>query len=350
MLTILVAAMVTLGGCSTGSGTSAPLPTWSFDPAMIFPADGSLARPEDGVMLPNGRLIVADQVSGLRLVRPDGSSRPFGRFAEAGYRHEPPTIVGAPNGVSLEPDGAHILVADVYRGGIYRVNGATEATERVYQHPFGVNTAIADQAGGIWFTQSTRNAPEHGEEDLFRSVAFPVADGALFHLPPAPAGAARAAVRIADDFAFANGLALDESSGHLYVAETMANRVWRFRVNVATGRVTEREVALTVDHPDNLEFDRQGRLWIACPIRTEVVVFDPDTTTTTPVFRIATPTSEATLAEIEARSAAGDSWLDLMAPPLWEPAPGLLTGLILAPDDGTVYLTGLGNAMIRLKW
>ena len=37
-----------------------------------------------------------------------------------------------------------------------------------------------------------------------------------------------------------------------------------------------------------------------------------------------------------------------MGHPLWEPGPGLITGMILSPDDGPVYLTGLGNALIQL--
>ena len=36
-------------------------------------------------------------------------------------------------------------------------------------------------------------------------------------------------------------------------------------------------VALEVDHPDNLELDADGRLWIASPVRSEIVVFDPAT-------------------------------------------------------------------------
>jgi hypothetical protein len=159
--TLLMSIAVALAGCAARQPEPIPVPRWSFGPKMIFPADRSLQRPEDGVFLSDGRIVVADQVDGLRVVSADGSSRPFGRFAQAGYSDEPPSIIGAPNGVALEPAGTHILVADVYRGGIYRVEIATEATERVYQHPCGVNTARRDRAGGLWFTQSTRNEPEH---------------------------------------------------------------------------------------------------------------------------------------------------------------------------------------------
>lgn len=346
--TILVSAVVILTGCASDERNTAALPHWSFNPEMIFPADRSLARPEDGVALADGRLIVADQVHGLRLVRADGSSRPFGEFADAGYLHSPPETVGAPNGVTLEPAGAHILVSDVYRGGIYRVDVATAATERVYQHRYGVNMARADRSGGIWFTQSTQNHPEHGEEQLFRAFSG-IPDGALFYLPPSKPGEARTAVQLIDGLHFANGIALDETAGYLYLAETMGSRVLRFRLDVATGRVSDRTVALEVSNPDNLELDRQGRLWIASPLRSEIIVFDPATKTAESVFRISTPESEQSIGGIEARTREGAPWLDLMGPGLWEPGPGLITGMILPPDDGPVYLTGLGNALIQLK-
>jgi sugar lactone lactonase YvrE len=316
---------------------------------MIFPPDNSLVRAEDGVALTDSRLLVADQVHGLRLVLADGSSRPFGKFADAGYSHAPPEIVGGPNGVTLEPAGTHLLVSDVFRGEIYRVEIATEETERVYQHQHGVNMARRDRTGGIWFTQSTRNSPEHGEEELFRAVAVAIPDGGLFYVPPSKGGEQPSARQLVEGLKFANGLALDETAGYVYVAETMANRVLRFRMDTATGRVADRTVALEVDHPDNIEFDRQNRLWIACPIRNEIVVFDPVSRVAESVFRISTPESEKLIEALETRIRAGEPWLDLMVPALWEPGPGLITGMILPPDDGPIHLTGLGKALIKLK-
>jgi hypothetical protein len=103
--TLLMSIAVALAGCAARQPEPIPVPRWSFGPKMIFPADRSLKRPEDGVFLSDGRIVVADQVDGLRVVSADGSSRPFGRFAQAGYSHEPPNIIGAPNGVALEPAG-----------------------------------------------------------------------------------------------------------------------------------------------------------------------------------------------------------------------------------------------------
>ena len=121
-------------------------------------------------------------------------------------------------------------------------------------------------------------------------------------------------------------------------------------MDVAAGTLTERTVVLEVNHPDNLEFDGHGRLWIALPLRSEIVVFDPATQTSESVFRISTPQSEELLETIEARLLEGEPWLDLMTPELWEPGPGFITGMILSPDDGPVYLSGLNKALIRLEW
>jgi sugar lactone lactonase YvrE len=347
--TILLIAGAVHTGCAASGRGSAALPRWSFEPEMIFPADRSLKRPEDGVFLNDGRIVVADQVDGLRVVSADGSSRPFGKLAQAGYAHDPPSIVGAPNGVALEPAGTHILVADVYRGGIYSVEIATEATERVYQHPFGVNTARRDRAGGLWFTQSTRNRPEHGEEELFRSVDVATPDGALYYLPPSSGGEPRAPVLMLDGLLFANGFEIDETNVYLYLAETTGGRVTRYNLDTSGGRVWDRTVVLEVDHPDNLELHRQNRLWIASPVRCEIIVMDLATGATQSVLRISTPKSEQRIEAIEARIANGTSWIELLTPELWEPGPGMTTGIILPPDDGPVYVTGLGDALIRLK-
>jgi sugar lactone lactonase YvrE len=346
---LLACLVVVFASCASPGQEAAPLPHWSFAPEMIFPSDASLTRPEDGVALPDGRLLVADQAHGLRLVLADGSSRPFGDLASAGYLHDPPRVVGGANGIALEPSGTHVLVSDVYRGGIYRVDIASEASEQVHQHRYGVNSVRADRSGGIWFTQSTQNNPERGEEELWRAVDNAIADGALLYLPPPGPEGGRAAVPLVEGLYFANGIALDEDGGYLYLAETLGGRVSRFRLDVAAGRVSDPKVVLEILAPDNIELDRHGRLWIAAPLRSEIVVFDPATEATRSVFRISTTESERAIGSIEARLREGLPWLDLMTPALWEPAPGAITGMILPPADGPVHVTGLGTALIRLE-
>jgi sugar lactone lactonase YvrE len=338
-------------GCA-GGGEQAPLPaplrTWSYDSTLVFPRDGSLIRPEDGVALPDGRLLVTDQVSGLRMVAPDGSSQPFGTMAAAGYAHQPPARSGGANGVTLEPDGTHLLVADVFGAAIYRVEVATGAAVKLYQHRYGINTAIRDSRGNLWFTQSAHNTPEEGEARLWAAVDLPKPEGALYRLElrnDRPAGEAKLMV---DSLFFANGVAIDERAGQLYVAETVGGRVWRFRVDLATGALTERTIAVDSTAVDNLEFDDAGRLWMALPLANEVQVLDPATGSRQTVFRSQTPEQQRIVNEFTRRGQAGQSRMELFTPAVWAPLPGPITGMILGRGNAPVYLTGLGNALLKL--
>lgn len=314
---------------------------------MVFPADHSLTRPEDGIALADGRIIVADQIHGLRLVETDGTSRPFGNLAGAGYAHQPPDHNGGANGVSLEPDGAHLLLADVFGGGIYRVNVTSGATERVYQHRYGVNAAVRDSRGAIWFTQSTANTPEAGEARLWASVEVPTPDGALLRLGSQDGILAAEAEVVVDSLLFPNGLAIDEPGGHLYLAQTVGGRVLRFRVDVATGRVSEPSVFAELA-VDNMRLDGEGQLWMVSPLGNELVVMNTATGERHSAFLAQTAAQRERVTEFTRRGEAGESRMELLTPELWAPLPGIVTGVILSPGHGPVYLTGLGDALIRL--
>ncbi len=349
--TSLILLGVAAPGC-TGSGESAEAPvalrTWNYDSTMVFPADRSLHRSEDGVMLPDGRLLVTDQVNGLRMVAPDGSSHPFGAMATAGYSHQPPGQSGGANGVSLEPDGRHVLVADIFGGAIYRVDVSTGAAEKLYQHRYGINAAIRDSRGAVWFTQSAHNTPQEGEARMWATVDIPRPEGALYRLEmqnDRPVGAARLLV---DSLYFANGLALDEGSGVLYLAETVGRRVWSFKVDLGSGTLSNRILLADSTAVDNLELDEAGRLWMAEPLTNQVEVLDPGTGARQSVFRSHTPEQEGIVAEFNRRGETGQSRMELFTPAVWAPLPGPITGMILGGGRDPVYLTGLGNALLRL--
>jgi sugar lactone lactonase YvrE len=348
----LTLTFVVLAGALTACAPAAEAPrTWTMDDGVLFPAARGLARAEDGLALADGRLNVVDQTHGLRLIAADETSRPFGRFADVGYVHAPPAQIAGPNGVSLEPDGVHALLADVFTGAIYRVNLETEAVELIYTHPFGVNTAVADSTGAIWFTQYAANsAGPHSEERLFEPLNNYAAEGAVFRIAPPGADGARApARRLVEGLRFANGIVIDEARGQLYFAETMGDRINAYPVSVETGELGEPRVLASLVGPDNVELDEQGDLWVASPIQSALIVIDPDTGDMRTAFRESTPESEAIVAEWSRRAAAREGALDLFTPALWGRLPGASTGMILTPGGGPVYVTGLGDALVKIE-
>jgi sugar lactone lactonase YvrE len=350
----LVATYGTLAaGCAAGTDEKATndapaLPSWTYDSTLVFPGDRSLTRPEDGIALPDGRLIVADQVHGLRLVEIDGTSKPFGNLVAIGYTHRPPEHNGGANGISLEPGGTHLLLADVFGAAIYRVDLSSGAAEKLYQHRYGINTAVRDSKGAIWFTQSAHNTPEAGEPRLWAAVDIQRPEGALFRLGTQDGQLATEAQLMVDSLFFANGLAIDETSGHLYLAETTGGRVLRYRVDLDAGKVSDRSVFLDSVAVDNLELDGQGHLWAAVPLSNELLDVNTATGARHSAFRSQTPAQREVVDEFTRRGQTGASRMELFTPAAWAPLPGPITGIIIGSGGGPVYLTGLGNALLKL--
>lgn len=342
MKAMMLAAL--LAGCRTLSPPPDGQP-WSF-----FPSDRSLTHAEDGVMLPDGRLLVGDWEHGLVTLSPDGTKRPYGNFAAAGFRTKPDPMWNSPNGVSWEPDERHVLVADITGGHIYRVDTRTEAITRIYDHPFGVNAVVRDPSGAIWFTQSTENAAGAGSEArMFAAADKPLSDGAVWRIAPEEISKpAPKAIKVVDGLDFANGIAFDAVRGRLYVAEIIANRVLSFRVDPRTGALSDRRVLAQVTTPDNLELDASGNLWTVSPFANAVFMIDPDTGAARTIFEPTPATSASIVTETNRRLAAGEPILPLLCPSMWGPMPGLLTGIILSPDEGPIYISNLGDALVRL--
>lgn len=327
---------------------SAEFPRFTYNPSQIFPKDRSLRRPEDGRALADGRVVVGDEEFGLRIIEKDGKSRTFGKFKQAGWIHDPPKVSAGPNGMFLEKDGRHLLLADVYMGRIYRVDTRTEDVKMIYDHPYGINSLIRDSRGTIWFTQSAENVPEKGVADLFGAVNQPVDSGAVFYLKGTGDEFESAAVKAAGDIYFANGIALDDAEKYLYVAETMMGRILRFEIDVAKKTLTGRETYQNVISPDNLAFDKDGNLWVASPISNKVFAVDKKCRSLHTVFSAPSASNSKIQDEWTVRSHLGKPLLELFTPDLWKPLPGGLTGMFWSPDHKTLYVTGLGNAILKV--
>src|SRR6185295_1677602 len=222
---------------------------------------------------------------------------PFGALAAAGYRHRPPAHAGGANGVRLEPDGAHLLLADVFGAAIYRVDVTTGAAEKVYQHTYGINAAVRDSKGAIWFTQSAHNTPEAGEARMWATIDRPSPEGALYRVGMKDGHLAPQAELMVDSLSFGNGLAIDEAAGFLYVAETTAGRVLRYRADLDAGTLSERTVFIDSTAVDNLELDGEGHLWAAVPLSNQLLVVNTATGARHTAFQSRTRAQDSVVAE-----------------------------------------------------
>ena len=340
---------ILLAGCGeppVGESLESNAKSWTVAETSLFPADRSLARPEDGVFLPDGRLIVADLRYGLIELSPDGKAIPFGAFAEAGFSNEPGPSQGGPNGVHLSSDGTHILVADVFTGKIYLTDVASETTEAIYSHPATVNTAISDSTGAIWFTQSTDGI---GEERMFAAVDKAMGDGALFRLARNEDGSfADSPQLIVDGLDFGNGFYLDEDRGKLYLSETMGNRVLAFDLDIEGGTVSNQKTLAEIPTPDNMRMVDDGSLWVASPIANRVFAIDVETGAVRIAFDAQTEKGAALVEEWIKRGEAGSGRLDLLDTEMQGEMPGLLTGMIVDGNSRPIFISGLGDALVRL--
>ncbi len=319
------------------------LPYFTYKKEYLFPGDGSLLRAEDGVSLEDGRIIVVDQANGLRLIEKDGSNRSFGNFTAAGFVHLPPEQTASPNGMILEHDGEHILMSDVADGKIYRINVATEKVEMIYDHPYGVNTIYRDKTGAIWFSQSAESI-NLGE--MFQAVNLPVPHGAVFRM----ADLKSVPVKIMDSLYFANGITMDKDEKHLFISETMMDRVHKLEVDIKTGEVNYIGVAANVGSPDNLLIDKEGRLIVTSPLYNQVIVIDFNNHSQHIIFDGSTKDNLKITNEWNRRSRLGMERLELLSPDLFSPLPGLLTGMFFSNDGRTLYITNLGNDLLKLDY
>ena len=349
---VLLLIVLTFIGCdnstsknqiSSSEKSIEQLPYLTYQKESLFPGDGSLVRPEDGVSLEDGRIIVVDQANGLRLIEKDGNNRPFGDFSSAGFLHLPPDQVAGPNGMVLEYDGQHILMSDVADGKIYRINLATEKVEMIYDHPYGVNTIYRDKTGALWFSQS---AESMNLGEMFQAANLPVPTGAVFRM----ADLKSAPVKILDSLYFANGITMDKDEKHLFVAETMMDRVHKLEVDSKTGEVSYISMAANVGTPDNLLFDKEGRLIVASPLYNQVIAVDFKNHSQHVIFDGSTKENLKITNEWNRRSHLGLERLELLSPDLFLPLPGLLTGMFFSNDGQTLYITNIGNDLMKLDY
>ncbi|GLQ21950.1 hypothetical protein ACFFUB_11550 [Algimonas porphyrae] len=77
-------------------------------------------------------------------------------------------------------------------------------------------------------------------------------------------------------------------------------------------------------------------------------MIDPESGAMRKVFEPTPEASAKIVSEAMRRQAEGIPILPLLTPDMWGPMPGFITGVILSPDDGPIYVSGLGDALVKL--
>lgn len=235
-----------------------------IDPATLAFAGNGLVRPECVLATHGGDLYCADWRGGVAHLRPDGSQTLYAGQLPAGRPLRP-------NGIALRPDGAFLL-ADLGEewGGVFELSRAGEVRPLI-ERVDGIdlpptNFVHRDARGRTWVTVSTRRRP--------RAAAYraDVADGFIVLIDQ------RGARVVADGLGNTNEALPDLHGSHLYVNETFARRLTRFRI-AADGSLGARETVAQFGpgtFPDGLAFDAEGGVWITSVVSNRVIRVAPD--------------------------------------------------------------------------
>lgn len=233
-----------------------PLDTISF-------TGRGLERPECVLCTRAGNLYASDWAGGVTLIRPDGSQQRI-LAHDAGFDLKP-------NGIALMPDGSFLIAhLGANDGGVFRLNRDGDLS------PFCIeadgaplpptNFVHLDRLDRLWITVSTRVRPR---ADAYRPDAN---DGLIVLMQN---GEARIA---ADGLGYTNECLVDPGGQWLYVNETFARRLSRYRIG-QHGDLSEKETVAEFGagcFPDGMAFDQQGGVWIVSIVSNRVVRIAPD--------------------------------------------------------------------------
>ena len=339
---LIIFSLVLTISCSTDKASHTSF--WTISDGLEYPENRPLSRAEDGVILTDGTLIVADQRYGLAKIDLSGKVTPFGNFDALDYEHNPPKVESGPNGVHLSPDKKYVLTADVFNGKIYKSSIETNSTEILYSHEYGVNTARQDTTGSVWFTQSTEN---QNEERVFEALDRAIPDGALYRLPSSDGE--KTAELIIDGLYFANGFYIDEKRNKFYLSEMMKNRVLEFDLDLSTGKLSNQTTLASIPTPDNMELNHDGKLWVASPLSNQILAIDLESGDTSTVFDAQTEVGRENLQIGLQLMDNGEGFADLLTEELFGEMPGLLTGMIIGNSSQPFYVANLGSALIKVS-
>ena len=123
-----------------------------------------------------------------------------------------------------------------------------------------------------------------------------------------------------------------------------------FEVDITSGVANYIGVVANVGSPDNILIDQEGRLIVASPLYNQVVAVDFKNHSQHIIFDGSTKDNLKNTNEWNRRSHLGMERLELLSPDLFLPLPGLITGMFFSNDGQTLYITNLGNDLLKYEF
>ena len=285
-----------------------------------------LVRPESVLAQTDGTLWTSDGRGGVTRIWPDRTQQFIGGLG------------GEPNGLAMAANGS-IYVANIGTGTIQKLNPHKgEATEFLTEVD-GVkltcaNFVFLDSKERLWLAFSTR------ETIWWPAAAQPRPDGFIVLLDE------KGPRIVADGLYFTNEIRLDAQEEYLYVAETMKNRISRFRVH-PDGNLSDQEVF----GPDNLgmgavvdgfAFDTAGNIWVTLVVRNGLGIISSDGD----YHVVLEDPNEALLASFEQKIVDGSATPADMGATAGQTLQFITSVAFGGPDLRTVYLGSLGMSRL----
>ncbi len=253
-----------------------PLDGFQVDRASIRYVGADLRRPECILAERDGTLWAADARGGVMRISSNGDQQLVvqkldDHFDLSSDAAATSLLTGTlPNGLAFAANG-DILISNFGTDRLERMTRAGDTSmilDSLEGQPIGkVNFVLRDRRDRIWVTISTMINP------WSEAINATLADGRIILIDD------KGARVVADGLRFANEIRFDAREEWLYVAETTAKRVSRFRVR-PDGTLTDREVygpaSLGTGLIDGIAFDAYGNLWATMIFADRLVAITPE--------------------------------------------------------------------------
>lgn len=254
-----------------------PLKNWRLDPSEIQFVGQDLQRPECIVTQPDGSLWVADARGGVMHIASDGQQTLYAPDSSAADdevsfedRYVKSQGASLPNGLAITDEG-DFIICNWGLDRIEKLHIKTRQVEVLHDHldgkPLGkTNFPLLDSKGRIWFTVTTTMQPwtdslNSGELDGYIGVID------------------QHGIRIvAEGLGGTNEIRFDDQEQWLYVVESNARRISRFRV-AEDASLSDRQVygpEQLEGFPDGFAFDAYGNLWVTLVMLDKLIAITPE--------------------------------------------------------------------------